>query len=406
MSIKKHKEHINEGKIRLITYMALMLGFAQSLLIYVESSYFKLSLGSENVSPFYFIAYLIALVFLLNMHKIIRKIGKSTTFFFVFFVQIFSVTLLTMATPSYIGIGLLMLYIIASYLAIVLLDIILESFSEDKKSGRIRGFHLMMTNVGFILGPLISTNILERFDYFGLFFVAMLINMGIFVTGLIGLRGGNSRFGGNLTVRDLVKKIFINKDLMRIYWISFALEFFYALMVLYTPLYLLDLGMSWGEIGIIFTFMLIPFTVFGYPIGIVADKWLGEKEMIIGALLLVSISTISLYFIDSNSLIVWSTALFATRVGAAMIETLRDSYFYKRIDARDMDLISFFRTARSTATLFSAAFTSILLVFMPLKVIFIFVGGCVLFALYPALTLVDNKSEAELKLAFKRVKID
>lgn len=396
MRIKKHKERLNESKIRLITYMALMLGFAQSLLIYVESSYFKLSLGSENVSPFYFVSYAIALFFLLNMHKVIRKIGKSTTFFLAFFLQIFSVIMLTMVKPSIIGIGLLMLYIIASYLVIVLMDIILESYSEDKKSGRIRGFHLMMTNVGFILGPLISTNILERFDYFGLFFIAMIINMCIFVVGLIGLRGGNSRFGGNLTVKDLVRKIFVNKDLMRIYWISFALEFFYALMVLYTPLYLLDLGMGWREIGIIFTFMLVPFTLFGYPIGIIADKWLGEKEMIIGALILISFSTVSIFFIQSNSLVVWSTALFITRVGAAMVETLRDSYFYKKIDATDMDIISFFRTARSTATLFSAGITSILLVFISLKFVFLFVGVAVLLGLYPAFTLVDNKSESEM----------
>lgn len=79
-----------------------------------------------------------------------------------------------------------------------------------------------------------------------------------------------------------------------------------------------------------------------------------------------------------------------------MVETLRDSYFYKKIDATDMDIISFFRTARSTATLFSAGITSILLVFISLKFVFLFVGVAVLLGLYPAFTLVDNKSESEM----------
>ncbi len=403
MKIKKHKEKINERKLQLITSLALLLGFAQSLLMYVESSYFKVSLGSENVSIFYFIAYAIALIVLLNLHKIIKAIGKSTAFFLFFFLQICSVTILTMVPPSVVGIALLMMYIISSYLVIVLLDIILESYSEDKKSGRIRGFHLMMTNLGFILGPLISTRILEQYSYFGLFFIAMIINMGIFVAGLIGLRGGNSKFGGNLTVKDLVRKIFINKDLMRIYWISFALEFFYALMVVYTPLYLLDRGIGWGQIGLIFTIMLIPFTVFGYPVGILADKKIGEKEMIIGALFLIAFSTASIFFIKGNSLWIWSTVLFMTRVGAAMIETLRDSYFYKRIDGSDMDIISFFRTSRSVAYLAATALSAVILFFFPLKVVFLFIAGVVLLALYPALTLVDNKSERELELELKGV---
>lgn len=405
MKTKKHKEQINEKKLKFITYIALMLGFAQALLMYVESSYFRVSLGSENISIFYFISYAVALAILLNMHKVIRRVGKSTAFFLFFFLQIFSVTMLTMVPASYFGIILLMLYIVSSYLVIVLLDIILESFSEDKKSGRIRGFHLMMTNVGFLLGPLVSTRLLDKYDYFGLFFVAMLINMAIFVVGLIGLRGGNNKFGGNLTVRDLVKKIFINKDLMKIYWISFALELFYALMVLYTPLYLLDLGMDWKQIGLVFTAMLVPFTIFGYPAGMLADKKLGEKEMIIGSLLLIAFSSGSIFFIKGNSILVWGIVLFLTRTGAAVLETLRDSYFYKRIDGSDMDVISFFRTARSTAYLFSTALTALLLVFVPIKFIFLFVALSVMAALYPAITLIDNKSEAEMELEYEKVRI-
>ena len=401
MKIKKHKEQINEKKLKLITSISFLLGFAQALLMYIESSYFKISLGSENISVFYFAAYGVALIGLLNMHKIIKLFGKSTAFFLFFFLQICSIAFLTIVPPSSLGIAVLMVYIIASYLVLVLLDIIMESYSEDKKSGRIRGFHLTMTNLGFLLGPLLSTSLLENYNYSGLFIVAMVINMAIFVVGLIGLRGGNSKFGGNLTVRDLIKKIFVNKDLMRIYWISFVLEFFYALMVLYTPLYLLDRGLNWGQIGLIFTIMLIPFTLFGYPAGLIADKKIGEKEMIVGSLLLMVISTASIFFINGNSLWIWSSVLFATRIGAAMIETLRDSYFYKRIDGSDMDVISFFRTARSVGYLVSTAFSAVLLIFFSIKIIFLFIAGVILLALYPALTLVDSKSEREMAAALE-----
>lgn len=401
MKDKKHKEKLNDGKLRFITAISFLLGFSQSLLVYVESSYFKLSLGSENVSVFYFLAYTVALLGLLNMHKIIRRLGKSTAFFLFFFLQICAMAVLTMIPPSILGIFLLMVNIITAYLMYVILDIIMESYSEDKKSGRIRGLHLMIISAGFMLGPILSTRILERYDYSGLFTLSMIISMAIFIVGLIGLRGGNNKFNGNITVRDLVKKIFVNKNLMRIYWVSFVLEFFYALMTVYTPLYLLDLGMTWGQIGVIFTIMLIPFILINYPVGIIADKKLGEKEMIIFALFVMAFATMSIFFVTSTSVIVWGFVLLLTRVGAAMIETLRDSYFYKRIDGDDMDIISFFRTSRSVAYIAATAVSAMLLVIFPVKAMFLFLALVILLALYPAFTLVDNKSEEELNLEKK-----
>lgn len=395
MANKKHKEKLNDGKLRLITLISFLLGFAQSLLIYIESSYFKLSLGNENVSVFYFLSYVISLIGLLNMHRIIGLIGKSTAFFLFFFLQICAMAVLTMVPPSMFGIGLLMINIVTAYLMYVILDIIMESYSEDKKSGRIRGLHLMFISLGFMFGPFLSTNILEKYDYSGLFFLSMIISMAIFVIGLVGLRGGNNKFNGNITVRDLVKKIFVNKNLMRIYWVSFVLEFFYALMTVYTPLYLLDLGMTWGQIGIVLTIMLVPFIFINYPVGIIADKKLGEKEMIIFALFVMALSTLSVFFVSSKSVIVWGFVMFSTRIGAAMIETLRDSYFYKKIDGDDMDIISFFRTSRSVAYIAATAISAMLLIVLPIKSLFIFLAVVLLLALYPAFNLVDNKSESE-----------
>ncbi|EKE15754.1 MAG: hypothetical protein ACD_11C00107G0007 [uncultured bacterium] len=396
--VEKHSESINKGKIRIVDFLSFLIGFSQALLVYIESSYFKLSLGSENVSIFYFAAYAVALIGLLNMHRIIKKTGKSMAFFLLFFLQIIFIVFLTMIPPSSSGIFLLMAYIVTSYLTSVILDIILESYSEDKKSGRIRGAHLTILNAGFLIGPFLSTSILDKYDFSGLFFFAIIINAIIFVIGLVGLRDGNKKFDGNITLRDLFRKIFVNKDLMYIYWISFALELFFALMILYTPLYLIDRGFGWGQIGIIFTIMLVPFVIVGYPAGLLADKKIGEKEMIIGSLLMMAIFTGNIFFVESKSLWVWGAILFMTRIGAALIETLRDSYFYKRIDGGDMDVISFFRTSKSIAYIVSTGFSAIILVFLPLKAIFLFIAGAVALALYPAFKLRDSVGEKEIVL--------
>lgn len=394
--IVKHVEHKDEKKLKLLSFISFLFGFAQALLMYVTSDYFSKALGSQNVSAFYFIAYVVALIGLLNMHKVVKFLGKSTTFFLFFFTQICFLAFLIFVQPSLLGIILLMLYIVTNYFSWVILDIILEDYSEDKKSGRIRGLHLMILNAGILLGPLVSTNILSEVGFNGLFLATLILNAVMFIIGLIGLNGVNGKFHGNLTIRDIGMKVLTNKDVLNIYVISLALEAFYALMIVYMPLYLIDLGLSWQQIGIVFTIMLIPFVVLEYPIGFLADKKFGEKEMLIVGLLIMGISSASIFLFHTKSMLLWALILLATRIGAATVEILRDSYFYKKIDGRDVDLISFFRTTRSVAYMIATGFSAMLLIIAPMKYIFLLIAAVVFIGLYPAIKLIDNKSEEEL----------
>lgn len=394
-----HDEKMDKGKIKLINFIAFSMGFLQALFIYVISTYFKEASGTENIGPFYLISYGVILFILLNLHKAVRFLGKSNVFYFALLFKIISLVLLLVFPPSYSSIVFLMFYIIFGVIEWVSMDVILESFSIDNMSGRIRGKHLTILNAGFLLGPLVSTQIIGQFGYNGIFFILLLMNSLLFIVALLGLRNVNHRFEKRLSIADLIKKVAKKKNVQRIYWVSFALEFFYALAVVYTPIYLLNLGMSWERIGWIFTFMLIPFVILQYPMGLLADKKMGEKEMIIISLIIIAISTIAIYCIAPVSVFAWSLVLFSSRIGAAILEILRDSYFYKRIDGHDVDLINFFKTAQPVAYIFSAVIAfSIFEIFPsnPIRIIFIAIAAVVLLAVYPAWKLVDNKCEKEI----------
>ena len=395
MSFKRHIEHADKKKLELLSFISFLFGFAGALLSYVMSDYFATSLGIGNVSIFYFLAYAVSFIGMLNLHKFINRFGRSTVFFLFFFLQICFIFFANFVQPSITGIFLVLGYLIANNLSWVTLDIIIESYSEDKKSGRIRGAHLMIMNTGILLGPFLSTRILSNFGFNGLFFTAMIIHMAIFIVILIWLRGVNNKFEQKITINDLAQKIIINRDLMKIYSISFILEFFYALVIIYTPLYLLEKGLSWSDIGIIFTIMLLPFIFLQYFIGLLADKRLGEKEMLIAAIIIMSVSTGSMFFITSNAIWVWGCVLFITRIGAAAIEVLRDSYFYKKIDGRDVDIIGFFRTAYPVGYILATLLSALLLVIFPIKYVFLLVACVVIAGLYPAFMLIDNKCEKE-----------
>jgi MFS family permease len=393
----KHEERLNKKKVRLMNLISFILGFSAAITAYIISSYFKEVKGADNVSIFYSIAYIIALISLLNFHKLIKKFGKSKIFLISLILMAASSLLIFFFPVSWLGLFLIIINIILYNLCLVGKDIVLESYSTDRMSGRIRGLHLTLMNVGFIFGPFIAMRILERFNFQGVFLLQFVLILIIFFIAFKNLRKVNHKFKPVVTLEGLFKKIFKRKNVLRIYYISFLLEFFYFIAVVYIPIYLRNLGMEWSKIGIIFTFMLIPFVLLQYPTGILADKKWGERELIIFGLFMMSATTLTIYFIDSTSIVIWAVILFSTRIGAALIEILRDSYFYKRIDGADVDVIDFFRTSRALAFLTASIVSAIMLLFLPLNYIFVLLAIVLFTGLYPALRLTDNLSEEEVR---------
>ena len=151
---------------------------------------------------------------------------------------------LSFSGPTLAGALLLMLYIILGHIEWVALDIIVESFSVDRDSGRIRGLHLTILNLGFLFGPFVSTYILDNIGFHGIFIFSLIFNSFVLVFALIGFRNVNHHFSNKIGVWEVVKKMAKRKEIAEIYYISFILELFYALMIIYVPIYLMDLGLS------------------------------------------------------------------------------------------------------------------------------------------------------------------
>ncbi len=391
----KHKDNFDYKKSRLISGISFLLGFFGAFLLYILSAYFSKVSGSDNVGVFYFAAYAGTLLSLFFIRPLIQYVGKMRFLYLSLILTIFCLTLLTHLSPSWLPVLLLLIMLTFDSVTWVTLDIILEGFSSDGMSGRIRGLHLTIMNAGLLLAPYFSTWTLDRFGYEGVFFVMLVGYILIFLVALIFLRHDNGVFQESLDPERAFRKMLREKNLFRIYLVSFSLEFFFGLMTVYTSLRLLEIGMSWNEIGIIFTAMLVPFVLLQYPFGRIADKRMGEKELLIGSLILIAFSTAALYFLDTKSVLLWGSVLFLTRIGAAGIEILRDSYFYKQVDSDDMDIIAFFRTARPVAGMLGAILSIGILLLFPLKSIFLVVAVAFVPVILTTFFLDDTRAEQE-----------
>ncbi len=402
--MKKILTTLNKERVEILSTISFLLGFSGALLFYIISFYFKEVFQTDNVGIFFLFSYLVLLVIILHLHKIIAFWGKAKIFYFTLIFRLFLSLILAFLEPSYLSVFFLVLFIISEGVVWILLDILLESFSTDNRSGRIRGLYLAVANTGFILGPFLSVKILNQFGFQGVFLAVFCVQFLVFAISLMNFRGLNHDYHRQETVVEMLKRVIKKKDILRIYYIAFVLEFFYALMVIYTPLYLLEKGLSWNEIGIIFSFMLTPFILLQYPAGVLADKKFGERELLIFAILVMGVSTLSIILISSINILIWIIVLFSTRVGASLIEILRDSYFYKKVDAQDVDIIDFFRTSKPIAYILATGIATLILLYSSMNMVFLITATVVLIALWPAFKLKDNIAEAELINKKRKVK--
>ena len=159
-------------------------------------------------------------------------------------------------------------------------------------------------------------------------------------------------------------------------------------MVIYTPIYLAShLGFSWGEIGIIFAIMLTPFVILPFPLGKLSDK-IGERKMLMFGFAVTALATVSIFFITQHAVWVWALILFATRIGAAIIEIMSDTYFFKHITSANDEFIGIYRNSAPLSYVLAPLVAFVIFYFTPtFNYIFLVLGAIMFYGVYVASTI-------------------
>jgi len=385
---------LKNRKTFLIVYtFAFLWVLSGSLPTYIQSSFLEQFVSVQMVGVYTGIATFTALIVIFLFSHIIKKYSNYwVTFWLLLILIISSVALGYLRGPWFI-----LLFFVANYLSwnliSITVDVFLSNISDTKRAGRIRTTFLTITNVAWLISPFLMGIIAEgeRYSLVYLSTVVFLVPaLVIFLLSWKNLRDHtkyNSRH-----FHELLAVFHNNKNLAKIFKVAFILRLFYYMMVVYIPLYLHRyIGFDWATIGVIFTIMLIPFVIFEIPAGQLADKYLGEKEILVMGLMIMMVSTGAIFFIKSDSFVVWSSILFMTRVGASLVDAMQDVYFFKLVHKHDMDLINLFRDIRPAAWLGGSILAVLILQFFPIEYLFLFTAMVILVAVKPALTLQDTK---------------
>ncbi len=104
-----------------------------------------------------------------------------------------------------------------------------------------------------------------------------------------------------------------------------------------------------------------------------------------------SLATLALFFINNREVWLWALALFMTRVGAATIEVMSDSYFFKHIRPENEEYIGVYRSALPLAYVLGPLLALLILSYVPsFSFIYLVLGALMLCGVYLALTIRRN----------------
>jgi len=394
MKTKTNKSSKKTNSLNILYLLGLLLSVSTALPSYIQSNFLKQFVDLKTVSIFFIVANLLSVAAILLFPSLIRRFSNYHVNRLIFIVYIASLFGMTMANSPLTALVSIIFLSISTNLLWIGMDILVENFSANSSTGKTRTLYFTFINLGWILSPALTTFLIGKGTYTLSFFVSAILILPCLIIYLWQKNNFTDKVKKykEEPLKQIVEKMHTNRNLRGIFWISFLLQLFYNSAVIYVPLYLVqNLGMSWQVLGPIFSIMLIPFIVLEIPAGIIADKYLGEKEILFFGFIILITSLFLFYYISVPTAWLWALVLFFSRIGAALVEAMKETYFFKIVDAKDVSCINVFRLATPFAYIFGSALTIIILLFWPLNYIFLILSIIMLSGLFFTALIKDTK---------------
>lgn len=381
-----------------------------ALTIYIDSSFLKEaimntpSLSATNawsdpehmVGTVYTFASLLTLLGLLYSTRILRKIGNYRWTLTLFILHALLLLGLSLFQSGWL---ILPMFMIESALISILyfnFDIFLEKYSNDEHTGVIRGVFMTVGSIAWLLPPMIAGRIVEHSGYGLLYFYGSILIIPVIILLMRYLSDFKDMKYDDAPLLPTRKIFHANPNIWYGLASSLLLQFFYAWMIIYMPILLHDhLGFAWNDIGLMLTCALTAFVIFPSPAGWLADKWIGEKELLVVGFLIMGITSllIPIFAVATTSFTAWALLLFAGRAGASLVDSMNEVYFFKQIDGHNAGLIGYYRRMRPLALIGAPMLASTLLGFdwFTIADLFTVLGFIMFAAIYFPLQLKDTK---------------
>lgn len=386
---------IVKNKLLIVTYLLTVLyALHFGIPLYATSTYLHQYFNSSYVSLLYMMGSMGALLASLHFSKYIRSFH---TYGFTFWLVIGEmVTLFSFAfaeSPVLLGIFFIVHFTLQTLLYICL-NIFIESFSKHAETGSIRGLFLVLLNSAILISPIIAGAVLNKASFETLYIMSALTLLPFLVLLHKFLAHIPEPAYHRIDMLGALRKAWKNKNLRGALVAGLIIECFYAVMVIYSPMYLQTIGISLTTyLTTILPFALIPLVVLPYEFGLLADTKWGEKELLIIGLLILAFTVFLCVITTSANPYTWIGIFLLSRIGAACVETMVFTYYFKKVGPEDSSLTALFTSTRPTATILVGGLglaVAPLLVERP-QLMFVILGCAILWSMSYVLPIKDTR---------------
>jgi len=360
-----------------ITYiLAFFLALHAFLTLYINSSALAELFSGSVVSILYTVGSAIGIAALIVIPKLLRNTGDVRATIGTILLEMVALVVLAWNPHPIAFLSAFLVHITLIRILQLDIDIFLETATDKRMEGAQRGFFLTITNTALVLSPLLVGFLLaETAAYSRVYLVSFAALIPALFLVLFSYKHFRDPTYNHTKTLRMLAKVLRFAYLRRIFAANFFLRLFYAIMVIYTPIYLHnEIGLPWDVLGVIFTVMLLPFALLEYPLGRLADTKYGEKEMLALGFFVTAIATAAISFTTTTNFIVWALLLLATRIGASTVEIMTETYFFKKADISDADVVSAYRMVEPFAYILGSAAVSLLLLVVDVRYIFLVLG--------------------------------
>lgn len=330
----------------------------------------------------------------MSVAKQIKRFHTYGLTFGLVIAEIVSILIFAFTHNVYLLAIFFILHFVIQTLLYVCLNVFVESFSHHAETGSIRGLFLALFNIGILISPVIGGTILQHSSFETLYVVASLMLVPFLFFLHKYLSHIKEPAYHSINMFSAFKVAWRNKNLRAAIVAEFMVSCFYAVMIIYSPLYLSTLGISLTTyLTFILPFSLAPLVLLPYELGLLADTKFGEKELMILGLVILSVTTFLCVIITSTNPLVWIAVLITSRVGAAMVETMAFTYYFKKIGPEDASLTALFSNMIGISTFVVGVIGIIispLLIKRP-ELMFVILGCAILWSVHYVLPMRDTR---------------
>lgn len=345
-----------------------------ALSAYVNSTFLTGIISEKYVGALYTISYIIALLMITKSSGILKHFGNKKLIVWLLLINMASLVGLITSPSKYVIASSFIAFTSTNSLIFLCLDIFIEQFEDKCKIGKSRGFYLTITNIAWMLSPLVTSFLITKEGgYKAIYLLAFISTIIMTISLVFSVKTFKDTAYKKAPFLEAYRYLKTNHHMMAITIINFLLQFFFAWMVVYTPIYLYNhIGLNWEQLGIIFTMMLAPFVILGLPLGILIDKYHVKKRTLLAiGIIIMSISTGIITFLTTKNILIWGIVLFMTRVGASITETTGEIYFFTHVKEEEAYLLSIYRDMTPVAYIIAPMLATLVFLYIPFKYLFI-----------------------------------